>query len=102
MARWHKKVDGNQNRVFKALRARRCVVFDTHHVGEGFPDGVSLFPGRTILELPGGGLRIFNGALVLVEVKMPGEGLNEREQQFLTSLGNNPPYLIMRTGEEEL
>jgi hypothetical protein len=102
MARWHKKVDANQKRVFAALRARRVLVFDTHEVGEGFPDGIALFPGRTVIELPGNRLRIFDGALVMVEVKDAGGRLNGREQEFLAGLGPHPPYLIMRTGEEEL
>lgn len=102
MARWHKKKDLNQNPVFAALRKRRVLVFDTHHVGEGFPDAVTLWPGRTIIELPGGRLRVFDGALVLAEVKGDHGKLRENQEDFRASLGHNPPYLVLRTGEEEL
>lgn len=100
--RWHKKVDLNQNDVFRALRKRGVTVFDTHHVGEGFPDAVALFPGKTIVQVGQNRVRVFDGALIMVEIKGAKGKLNPREEQFLSSLGTNPPYLVLRTGEEEL
>lgn len=101
MARWHKRVDANQNDVIKELTARGVKVFDTHEVGEGFPDLVTLWPGQTVLQMPGSRLRIFTGAIVLVEVKNLGGNLDPGQSKFRDAMGPFAPFLVMRTGREE-
>jgi hypothetical protein len=60
------KTDGNQSVIVKALRDYGCSVTPTHMVGGGYPD---LSVG-------------FNGKNILLEIKMIGKGLNEREQAW--------------------
>jgi hypothetical protein len=62
-----KRTDANQKLIVEALRSVGAHVFDAHELGHGFPDLVVSCP---------------YGSTYLVEVKMPGEGLNEKEFIF--------------------
>jgi len=61
-----KRVDGNQGDIVEALRAVGAAVQDLHELGRGVPDI----------------LVAHNGRLLLMEIKMPGCKLNEREQRW--------------------
>ena len=63
MAGWASKVDANQAEIVQALRDAGATVTPLHRVGQGVPD---LLIG-------------YRGANLLLEVKMPGKGLNDRE-----------------------
>ena len=60
------RVDANQIAVVKALRQAGATVQHLHNVGGGCPDLVAGLRGRNIL----------------LEVKMPGKGLNELETDW--------------------
>jgi len=60
------RVDANQPAIVQALRAAWATVTPTHTVGQGFPDLVVGFRGRT----------------VLLEVKLPHAGLTDDEAQW--------------------
>lgn len=64
--RYAAKRDENQPEIVKALRAEGAYVECLHTVGGGFPD----------LYVEFGGLR------TLMEVKMPGERLTERQERW--------------------
>lgn len=61
-----KRTDANQQEIMDALRAVGYCVYDTHEIGGGFPDIVVGYDNQSIL----------------VEVKMPGKKLNEKEEKF--------------------
>ena len=63
------RVDGNQKQIVRELRAMGYSVRHTHMVRDGFPDIVI---GRA-------------GYNLLVEIKMPGEGLTSDEKDFFDS-----------------
>ncbi len=66
MSRLARRKDGNQGEIEAELRRKGMFVFDTSRTGFGFPD-----------------LCVFvNGRVVLVEVKMLGEQLTDREASF--------------------
>lgn len=46
---WARKTDSNHKAIVKALRKAHCSVFDASRVGQGFPDLVCGFLGRTFL-----------------------------------------------------
>lgn len=60
------KVDANQPEIVKALRKAGCLVQTAGAIGDGFPDLVVSFA----------------GVVTLMEVKMPGKGLNETQRIF--------------------
>jgi len=60
------KVDQNQREIVEALRAVGASVHPTHVVGGGFPDLAVGYRGQTFL----------------LEVKMPGAELNEKERTW--------------------
>ena len=62
-----RKPDANQAEVVAALRAAGCAVLDLHRVGGGVP---GLLVAECIEHQ------------ILVEIKQPGESLNEREKEF--------------------
>lgn len=49
MNRFARRADGNQPDIVKALRAAGCKVIATHTIGQGFPDLVVDYQGRTCL-----------------------------------------------------
>lgn len=62
MRRYAARADGNQPEIVKALRAIGAAVVPTHTTGQGFPDLVVAFGGRT----------------VLIEVKDPSKPLSDQ------------------------
>ena len=60
------KVDGNHGQIVSALRKAGIAVKSLAQVGGGLPDLLAAFRGRT----------------VLLEVKLPGEKLNQMQQEF--------------------
>lgn len=64
--RLNQKTDKNQPEIVKALREVGASVVLTHRVGKGFGD---LVVG-------------FRGVNFLLEVKVPGEKLNDKEKEF--------------------
>ena len=79
-----KRSDANQKLIVEALRSVGAHVFDTHELGRGFPDLVVSCPN--------------SGNTYLVEVKVPGEGLNEREFLFHESW---PGWIVIVHSVEE-
>jgi hypothetical protein len=77
------RIDANQPEIVDALRKIGARVKPTHGVGGGYPDLTVGYRGRTIL----------------MEVKMPGEGLNKEQAQFFAEW-NGGPLFIVRTKEE--
>lgn len=67
------KVDSNQGAIVDALRAVGISVAPTHTVGDGFPDLVCGY----------------RGATHLLEVKMPGKGLTDDQEQFVRGWRGN-------------
>lgn len=63
MGGWASKADGNQAEIVRALRQAGATVTSLHRVGGGVPD---LAVG-------------WRGTNLLMEVKMPGEDLNDRQ-----------------------
>lgn len=47
--KYARRADGNQPDIVKALRAAGCRVVATHTIGQGFPDLVVDYHGRTCL-----------------------------------------------------
>lgn len=76
------KVDRNQSEVVAALRAAGWVVRPTHRLGQGFPD---LCASRRRVNL-------------LVEVKMPGEGLTPDEKIFHDEWCG--PLIVVYSGQD--
>ena len=74
--------DENQQSIIDALRKIGARVKSTHMVGNGFPDLVIAFRRRT----------------VLLEVKMPGEGLTKEQIKFFAEW--NGELHIARSPEE--
>lgn len=58
------KVDANAMEIIRGLRRIGATVTPTHFVGHGFPDAIWGFRGRS----------------GLLEIKVPGESLTEKEQ----------------------
>lgn len=77
------RVDANQPDIVKALRSIGARVKPTHQVGDGFPDLVIGYRDRT----------------VLMEVKMPGEGLNPEQAKFFAEWTGGDLH-IARSPEE--
>jgi len=63
------KPDGNQSEIVAALRAAGYIVDLTHRLGGGFPDLIVY-------------TKTDPGVAVPMEIKMPGEVLNEREVKW--------------------
>lgn len=78
------KVDINQPAIVESFRVRGAQVLHLHQVGDGCPD---LLVG-------------YRGALGLVEVKRPGEGLNPDQQQFFSQWGTAYPVYVVRSDED--
>lgn len=87
---FNKRIDKNQPTVVKAFRSAGASVGHTHAVGKGFPDIVVGLEGLTlvgnyskkkVLELLSGirGLRIIEGANLLVEIKDDTQPLSKRK-----------------------
>ena len=81
-----KRSDKNQPEIVAALRAVGAVVQDTHELGKGFPDLVVACHG--------------SGSTFVAEIKMPGEGLNEREFEWRSRWPGT--YYIWHTIDEAL
>lgn len=62
------KIDANQPEIVSFLRAMGCYVRSTAQLGDGFPDLFCHFRGRDFL----------------VEVKMPGEKLTDKQKLFVS------------------
>jgi hypothetical protein len=60
------KADANQPAIVKALRKAGCLVQSAGAIGNGFPDLIVSFA----------------GVVTLMEVKVPGKGLNEAQRIF--------------------
>lgn len=83
MKRWNARKDNNHNPLKRRFQDAGFTFEDTHHVHEGFPDGViSTFSGLTIftldpdrakavLEAAGLDCIILEGATRMIEVKNP-------------------------------
>lgn len=82
MTRYARRVDRNHAAVRDGLRRLGYRVFDCSRLGGGFPDLLVLACGR----------------LVLLEVKMPGEGLTRDEEVFHSLF----PVSIVRNVDEAL
>jgi Holliday junction resolvase len=87
--KYARRADGNQADIVKALRAAGCKVIATHTIGQGFPDLVVDFKGRTIL----------------MEVKDPSKPKSDRkltpqQKEFHDSWTG--PIFIVETIEEAL
>jgi lambda repressor-like predicted transcriptional regulator len=65
------RTDANQAEIVAALRAAGCSVVSLHRVGDGVPD---LLVGRA-------------GKNWLLEVKIPGRGLNEKQKDWHRAWG---------------
>lgn len=79
-----KRTDANQAALMADLRRLGATVLDLHTLGKGAPDL----------------LVAWGGSNVLVEVKRPGESLNELQQQWhATWLG---PVIIATSAEDVL
>jgi ABC-type uncharacterized transport system fused permease/ATPase subunit len=62
------KVDANHGEIVAALRAHGCKVADLSGVGKGVPDILVWIPAWN--------------RWVLIEIKVPGEKLNERQEKW--------------------
>lgn len=62
------KVDANHGEIVAALRAHGCKVVDLSGVGKGLPDVLVWIPAWS--------------RWALLEIKVPGEKLNERQQKW--------------------
>lgn len=78
------KVDANQPDIVKRLREIGVWVRPMHRVGEGFPDLLCWHRGR----------------FFLVEVKMPGEGPNTEQAEFISTCPGE--LYIARTEDEAI
>jgi hypothetical protein len=78
------KVDANQPAIVEALRRIGARVLHLHKVGGGCPDLLVCHRGRN----------------VLIEVKMPGEGPNKMQSEFIAAWDGE--LHIVRTPEEAL
>jgi hypothetical protein len=47
--KYARRADGNQAKIVEALRAAGCRVVPTHTIGQGFPDLIVDYHGRTCL-----------------------------------------------------
>ena len=87
MSRWARRADANQPDVVRALRQAGCTVVPTHTIGQGFPDLVVDYQGRT----------------VLIEVKDPSKPKSDRQltpaQAEFHAAWTGPIY-IAETAEE--
>ena len=61
------RIDGNHREIRDAFRWCGYVWEDTFRLGEGFPDALVVTK---------------SGTIVLLEIKMPGEGLTPKERAF--------------------
>ena len=78
------KTDRNQKKIVQHLRDLGCEVKLTHMVKGGFPDLIVRNPK--------------NGRLRMIEVKMPGKKLNDKELAFHRAWGDS--VFIAHTPEE--
>lgn len=76
------RVDGNHAEIVKGLRRAGIAVTSLAGMGKGIPDL----------------LACFRGVLVLLEVKMPGEGFNAVQEHFASIF----PVSVVRTPEEAI
>lgn len=77
------RADANQPAIVHRLRELNARVTSTSQVGGGFPDLVVRFMGRTIL----------------MEVKMPGEGLNKDQAEFWAEWNGGELYIVRSPDE---
>jgi hypothetical protein len=80
--KYARRADGNQPDIVKALRAAGCKVIATHTIGQGFPDLVVDYQGRT----------------VLIEVKDPSKPKSDRrltpQQQEFHAAWTGPIFVV--------
>lgn len=80
--KYARRADGNQAEIVAALRAVGCKVIPTHTIGQGFPDLVVDYQGRT----------------VLIEVKDPSKPKSDRrltpQQQEFHAAWTGPIYVV--------
>lgn len=81
-----KRTDCNQREIVADLRKRGYAVDVRSDVGKGLPD-----------------LIVYDGSILrLVEVKMPGEDLNEREFKWWTEFGCANTHVVHSVEEARL
>lgn len=76
------RTDANQKEIAKVLRAAGCSVVSLHRVGDGVPD---LLVGR-------------GGKNYLLEVKIEGRGLNDRQQDWHRTWGGQSAVVTTPEG----
>ena len=86
------RIDKNQPMIVEALRAEGASVVHLHQLGKGIPDLLVGLEGITIVGHVSPPLlellealdecRVYNGANLLIEVKMPGKDLTDDEAEF--------------------
>ena len=79
------KVDANQGDIVAAIRKAGYYVFDTHKLGDGFPDILCVNKA---------------GQVVLFEIKMPGGTLTKAEREFHASYTG--ALYIVRSAEQAI
>lgn len=78
MNRWASRVDNAHGEIRDGLRQLGYPVWDCARHGDGFPD---LLVG-------------YLGKFILLEIKSPGEDLNDRERNFHSIFDGYPVYVI--------
>lgn len=80
--KYARRADGNQAEIVAALRAVGCKVIPTHTIGQGFPDLIVDWHGRT----------------ALMEIKDPAQDLNKRKltpaQKEFHAAWTGPIYVV--------
>jgi hypothetical protein len=95
--RYARRADENQKAIAAALRTAGAIVFLTHAVGQGFPDAVVGYGGKTyLLEIkrergPKGGNRMTGGRSMAAT--------SERQEKFRATWRGGPVYVVRSTGE---
>lgn len=79
------KVDGNHAAIVAALRAHGCKVADLSGVGKGVPDILVWIPAWS--------------RWVMVEIKIPGEKLNERQVKWHKEFQGSLVYVVTSVEE---
>jgi len=87
-----KRTDGNQAQIARELRAVGLAFYDTHEVGQGFPDGVVV----------GYNQRTGTVDALLVEIKTARGKLTDAEIEFHNEFPSDGPLIVARCAEDVL
>lgn len=87
-----KRTDGNQAQIARELRAVGLAFYDTHEVGQGFPDGVVV----------GYNQRTGTVDALLVEIKTARGKLTPAERIFHAEYPEDGPLLVARSADDIL